>query len=202
MSFREKIINYRKESPSVSALSTKTDLFFLGKYGNSGGGGKAKFNGTFFPGCIYFFNYTTDSNLSEKIKFINRNPLFFYLSSERIDQDIIIKGIDLTITPPEQRLQIIESFVNYFSEKIKSNEIRTTKGESPDPIRVSGKEISNLFGGTGYNFSFVGFKLKFVKEVEFIDYEDWHKLPYLKYTLIQGITINEIYNNYRSKLNS
>jgi hypothetical protein len=202
MEFREKIINYRKESPSVSSLSTKTDLFFLGKYGNSGEGGEIKFNGTFFPGCIYFFNYATDSKLTEKIKFINRNPLFLYLSSERIGQDVILKGIDLTITPPDQRLQIIESFVDYFSKEIKSNEIKTINGESPDPIRASGKEISNLLEGTGYNFSFVGFKFKFLREVKFVDYDDWHKLPYLKYSLIQGITINEIYNNYRSKLNS
>ena len=200
MEFRERVIEYRKESPSVSSLSMKTDLFFLEKYGNQGKGGNVKYSGTLFPGSIYFFNYNTDAKLSEKVKFIDRNPLVLYVSSEKIGQDIIIKCIDLTITPPEQRLQILESFYDKFSSIIDSNEKRSFKGELPDPIRLTAKDLPQIFKNTGYNFSFMGFKFQFMENIKMVDPEDWHRLPYLKYSLIQGTPINEIYNDYRSKL--
>lgn len=202
MEFREKIINYRKDAPSISSLSTKTDLFFLDKYGSTKKGGKIEISNVLFPGTILFFTYNTGSKINEKVKFINRNPLFLYLSSEKIGQDTIIKGIDLTITPPEQRLQILERFVEKFSPQIKENEKKVNNGESPNPIRVPSDDISKLFSGTGYKFSACAMSVKFMSEVKFIDYDDWHKLPYLKYSLIQGVSINEIYNEYRSKLNS
>lgn len=200
MEFREKIIEYRKESSSVSSLSTKTDLFFLEKYGTRGKGGRLKYSGTLFPGSIYFFNYNTDSKLGENVKFIDRNPLVLYISSEKIGQDIIIKCIDLTITPPEQRLQILEKFYDKFSSILDSNSKKSFEGESPDSIRLTSKDLPLIFKNTGYNFSFIGFKLQFMENIKMIDIEDWHKLPYLKYSLIQGTPINEIYSDYRSKL--
>ena len=200
MEFRERVIEYRKEAPSVASLSTKTDLFFLEKYGNQGKGGNLKYAGTLFPGSIYFFNYNTDAKISEKTKFIDRNPLILYVSSEKIGQDIIVKSIDLTITPPEQRLQILESFYEKFSSVLDYNQKKASKGESPDPIRLTSKDLPQIFKETGYNFSFTGFKLRFMETIKPVDYEDWHKLPYLKYSLIQGTPINEIYNDYRSKL--
>lgn len=200
MDFREKIIEYRKQSPSVSSLSNKTDLFFLEKYGNEGKGGKIKYNGVLYPGSIYFFNYNTDSKITEKTKFINRNPLVLYISSERVGQEIILKCVDLTITPPEQRVQILQSLYEKFSNILENNEKKSLKGEFPDPILLTSKDLPQIFKGTGYNFSFVGFKFKFMDKIKPIDYEDWHKLPYLKYSLIQGTSINEIYNDYRSKL--
>jgi hypothetical protein len=202
MEFREKVIEYREGASSVSSLSNKTDISFLEKYGNRGKGGEINFNGVFIPGNIYFFSYNTDSKIDEKTKFINRNPLVLYISSERVGNDVILKTIDLTITPPEQRLQILQSFWDKFSSVIESNQKRISRGEFPEEIRLTSKDLPRLFEGTGYNFSFRGFKLKFTEGVKPVDYGDWHKLPYLKYTLIQGISINEIYNDYRLKLKS
>ena len=201
MEFREKVIEYRKEASSVASLSTKTDLNFLEKYGNNGKGGKIKYSGVLVPGNIYFFSYNTDVRPNERIKFIDRNPLILYISSEKIGQDIVVKCIDLTITPPDQRLQIIQIFWDKFKDILESNDKKSESGESPDPIRLTSKDLPRLFEETGYNFSFTGFKLKFMENIKTIDYSDWHKLPYLKYTLIQGIPINEIYSDYRSKLN-
>jgi hypothetical protein len=200
MEFREKVIEYRKEASSVASLSTKTDLFFLEKYGNQGKGGNLKYTGVLFPGSIYFFNYNTDSRISEKVKFIDRNPLILYISSEKIGQDTIVKSIDLTVTPPEQRLQILEILYDKFSSVLDYNQKKTSKGESPEPIRLTSKDLPQIFKGTGYNISFTGFKLQFMENIKPVDYDDWYKLPYLKYSLVQGTPINEIYNDYRSKL--
>lgn len=200
MEFREQIIEYRKESPSISGLSAKTDTFFLKKYGRKEKGGTLQFNGSLIPGNIYFFSYETDSKVSEKIKFVNRNPLILYISSERVGNETIVKSIDLTITPPEKRLEILQNFWNQFSSIIQSNERMVGRGMDPEPIRLESKDLIKLFSGTGYNFSFTGFKYKYMTDIKVIDYSDWCKLPYLKYSFILGPSINEIYNDYRSKL--
>jgi len=200
MDFREQIIEYRKSAPSVSSLSIDTDLYFLEKYGTDGKGAKYKFDGTLIPGNIYFFSYDTNTELSDKVPFINRNPLILYLSSEKIGEDIVVKSIDLTVTPPEQRLEIVQNFWNQFKSSIEEGIKKTEEGNVPNPIRVDSKSIPRLFEGTGYSSSFVGFKYKFMRNIKWVDYSDWAKLPFLKYSSVQGLSINEIYTNYRSKL--
>ena len=200
MDFREQIIEYRKSAPSVSSLSIDTDLYFLEKYGTDGKGAKYKFDGTLIPGNIYFFSYDTNTELSDKVSFINRNPLILYLSSEKIGEDIVVKSIDLTVTPPEQRLEIVQNFWNQFKSSIEEGIKKTEEGNAPNSIRVDSKSIPRLFEGTGYSSSFVGFKYRFMRNVKWVDYSDWAKLPFLKYSSVQGLSINEIYTNYRSKL--
>lgn len=200
MNIKEQIVQYRDEAPSISSLATKTDMHFLGKYGARGEGSSYKYNGTLFPGNLYFFSYQTDSKLSDKVQFINRNPLIFYISAERVGQETIVKGIDLTITPPEQRVEIIQRIAEKFQGEIGEGEKSTQKGGSPVQIRLDSKDLSGLLSGTGYNFSVTGFKMKFMSDIKWIDYSDWSKIPFLKYSLVQGISINEIYSNYRSKL--
>ena len=149
MEFREQIIEYRKEAPSVASLATKTDIYFLDKYGSGGPGGSLKFTGTMIPGNVYFFNYDTDTELSQKVQYINRNPLILYISSERIGKDIIVKSIDLTLTPPEQRLEILQNFWDKFQPTMEANQKRVAKGESPEEIRLTSKDLPFLFKDTG-----------------------------------------------------
>lgn len=201
MNIREQIIEYRKESGSVSGLSTKTDLYFLEKYGiNSSRKEGYNYDGVLVPGNIYFFTYETDTKLSEKVKFIDRNPLVLYISSEKVGDDIIVKSIDLSVTPPDKRIDILQSFCDKFSPILDRNEKETSRKGRPEGIRLSSRDLSLLFEGTGYNYSFTGFKFKFFKDIKFVDYSDWHKIPFLKYTSVQGMSINEIYTDYRSKL--
>ena len=138
--------------------------------------------------------------LFRSVPFINRNPLILYLSSEKVGDDIVIKSIDLTVTPPGQRLEILQKFWNQFKPSIDDGIQRIERGGSPATIRVPSGDIALLFRGTGYNKSFTGFKFKFMGDIKWVDYSDWAKLPYLKYSSVQGLSINEIYSNYRSKL--
>jgi hypothetical protein len=200
MSFQEQIIEYRKSASAVSSLAANTDMLFLEKYGVSGKGGSHKFDGTMIPGNVYFFTYETNAEIGDKVPFINRNPLILYISSERVGDDTIIKCIDLTVTPPERRLDILQRFWDQFKPSIDDGIQSVERKNSPSTIRVGTKDIPLLFRGTGYNTSFTGFKYKFMKDIKWVDYSDWSKLPFLKYTSIQGLSINEIYTNYRSKL--
>jgi hypothetical protein len=200
MEIREQIIKYREEAPSLSALAAKTDVSFLEKYGIRGEGSSYKYTGTLIPGNLYFFNYETDSKLSEKVKYIDRNPLIFYISAEKVGQDTVVKGIDLTLTPPENRVEIIQRIWDKFTGTIEEGIQSVKKGGQPSQIRLDSGDLSSLLKGTGYNSSVVGFKFKFMTNIKWVDYSEWAKIPFLKYTLVQGISINEIYSNYRSKL--
>jgi hypothetical protein len=128
MDFKEQIIEYRKTDPSIPSLSTKTDVYFLNKYGTDKKGGDFKYDRVLIPGNIYFFTYPTNTELSEKVKFINRNPLILYISSERVGEEIIVKSIDLTLTPPEQRLEILQKFWDKFQSIIESNKKKVSGG--------------------------------------------------------------------------
>lgn len=200
MNIREQIIKYREGATSISSLSVKTDLYFLEKYGSNGKGSSYKYTGTLIPGNIYFFSYETDAKISEKVKFINRSPLVFYISSERVGQETIVKSIDLTTTPPEQRAEIIQRIGTKFESLLDSGEKSVEKGGNPSEIRLSSGDLQSLLSGTGYNFSVKGFKIGSMKNIKWVDYSDWCKLPFLKYSFIQGTSINEIYSDYRSKL--
>ena len=139
MNFEEQIIEYRKSAPSVSSLSTNTDMYFLDKYGVSGKGTSYRYDGTLIPGNVYFFTYNTDAEISEKVPFINRNPLILYLSSEKVGDDIVIKSIDLTVTPPGQRLEILQKFWNQFKPSVDDGIQRIERGGSPATIREIGR---------------------------------------------------------------
>jgi hypothetical protein len=200
MDFKEQLLEYRNSSESLPSLSNKTDLYFLEKYGTDGPGGEYTENRILIPGGIYFFKYSTNLRVDEKVKYINRNPLIFYLSSERVGENIIIKSIDLTLTPPEQRLEILKTIWEKFQPEIEENQKKIKRGESPNPIRIKSGDLQTLLRETGYKSSFCGFNYRFMSEIKWIDYSDWHKLPFLKYTLVQGLSVGEIYNNYRSKI--
>jgi hypothetical protein len=197
-SFREKISEYLSTSPSVSALSSKTDDLIVKKYSPTGNGGIESFSGSFIPGKIYVGKYNTNSKTNEKVKFINRLPFFFFISEEKIGGEIIIKAIDLNTTPPEYRAQILEKIYEQFFETIKQNSKDPKK--SQQEILLRSADLQTLLKDTGYNFSVTGFKKRYFSDLKIIDYDDWHKLVYLSASSIEGQPINSIYNDYKSKL--
>lgn len=196
--FREQISDYLSSSPSVSSLSKKTDDFFIEKYSLEGKGGIESFPGKFTPGKIYVGKYSTNSKPSEKIKWINRYPLFFFLSEEKIGDEIIIKAIDLNVTPPDHRAQILEKIFDYFYQTIKQNS-NNPKSEQKE-ILLKSSDLQILLKETGYSFSVTGFKKRFFSNLKIVDYQDWHKLVYLNVSSIEGQPLNLIYNDYKSKL--
>lgn len=197
-SFRDQISEYLSTSQSVSSLSSKTDALIIEKYSPKGSGGKEIFSGKFIPGKIYVSKYNTNTKINEKIRWINRFPFFFFLSEEKIGDEIIIKAIDLNITPPEYRAQILEKIYEQFYQTIKQN-LRDPKSLQQE-ILLKSADLQILLKDTGYNFSITGFKKRFFSDLKIIDYEDWHKLVYLGASSIDGQPINSIYNDYKSKL--
>jgi hypothetical protein len=196
-SFEEQIKDLRETSQSISLLSEESNKFFTEKYSPSGKGGVEKFS-SFLSGKIYFAEYLTPSKISDRIQFINRYPLFLFLSEEKTGNETIVKVIDLNIVPPESRGQIIKKIYDFYSETINANQSQIPVNQKS--LELNGKSLSLLLEGTGYSFAVTGFKKQYLRNVKVVDYQDWVKLPYLNVSNIQGLPVNSIYTIYRSKL--
>jgi hypothetical protein len=200
MSYSDRLLEYKKEFKSTGDLVSDTDQIFSEKY-FSGGKSSKKFTPPFIPGEIYSFTYNTDTKLSESRKFINRNPVVLCVDSFALkDRGLILKGIDLVVVPPEQRMLILSKVYDTFSLIIEKNQLHYTKGSNLTPVPLTDKNLKGLLKGTGYEQAVTGFKTQFMKEMSVLDLADWYKLPYLRKSLIEGIDLKEIYTEYQSKL--
>lgn len=197
-SLDEQLKQIRNSSPSVSAISTESNLLFLEKYGKNGNTGKKIFDGNFIPGVIYLGDYKTRSRPSKQHPWINRKPLFLCVKIDRYLGSEIIVSLDLNIIPPDYRGQIILKVWNQFSPIISQNE----SGSINQPIPNLYNSLRTILGGTGWQNSLTGFKKEYLGNIKVIDYSDWVRIPYLSDSMIEGQTISSIYNDYRSKLNA
>lgn len=198
-SFAEQIKDYQKESQSLGSLIQKTNVFFNERYFSSSGSGE-NLSGNYIPGKIYTGEYLTKSEISDKIRFIDRRPVFLFISEEKVNGESILKGLDLNIVPNEYRAKIIGSYFDNFIDKISANSKNAPS--SQEPILIKSIYLSSIFGNDGYKFAINGFKKMYMRSVKIVSYEDWAKIPFLTDTQIQGLSVSAIYNQYKTKLNS
>lgn len=200
MSYSESVLKYKKEFGTIADVVKNTDDIFSSKY-FSGGSSEKTFSPPFIPGEIYSFPYPTDSVITEKRKFIDRNPIVLCTGSYQTKENgVIIKGIDLIVTPPEYRIKILGKVYDSFSSLIEKNQNHYTKGGAISPLPLNDSNLRLLLSGTGYEFSLFGFKTSFIREINILDLDDWYKLPYLRRADIEGLNIQGIYKEYQSKL--
>jgi hypothetical protein len=197
--FAEQIKDYQKEAQSLGSLVQKTNEFFNERYFSLSGSGE-DLNGNYIPGKIYTGEYLTKSELSDRIKFIDRRPLFLFISEEKINGESILKGLDLNIVPNEYRAKIIGSYFDNSIDKISSN--LNNSSSAQEPILIKSVYLATIFGNDGYKFAMNGFKKFYMKSVKVVSYSDWAKIPFLTDTRIQGLSVSAIYNQYKTKLNS
>lgn len=195
MKYSEKVIEYKKKFVSIKELVDNTDKIFNDNYFGEGKGIK-KNSPNFNPGTIYSFEYLTDSQVSKDRKFINRNPIVLCTDSFRDDGLLIMKGIDLITVPPIYKIEILSRVHDYFSNTIRENDESLINKGLLKPILLRDNNLENLLLGTGYKKSIFGFRAKYIKDPKIVRLEDWYRLPYLKKSLIEGESINEIYSDY------
>jgi hypothetical protein len=197
--FDEQIRDLRDGSQSISSLSLESNDFFAEKYGPNGTGGKLRFDGNFIPGKFYSCDYKTKTKVSDKIPFINRHPIFIFLKKEKYLNGSIAVSVDLGVIPPNYRGNILMKLWNQYHNLFKDNS--SLSYESQIQIQNISKSFDILLAGTGWKKALTGFKVNFMDNIKVIDYEDIVKIPYLSDFRIEGQSINEIYNDYRSKFN-
>ena len=118
--FEELIKEYSSEYQIQQDRIKKSNDFFRENYlGNST---YSTFSLPFVPGSIYSFEYKTPSKLSDKRKFINRNPIFLFMNYVKNSEgENILHGIDLLTIPPEIRQIVLSRIWNSFKDLIEKN---------------------------------------------------------------------------------
>jgi hypothetical protein len=171
--------------------------FIIKKYGPNAKGGIEDFK-TFLSGKIYFAEYSTPTKLSDKIKYINRYPLFLFISEEKIGNESILKVIDLNVIPPDLRGNILTKIFDFYFQTIKENENKPNSNQQS--LNLNGPALQILLKDTGYKSAVTGFKRQHLSKIKVVDYLDWVRIPFISIANVQGMPIEQIYTSYRSKL--
>lgn len=198
--YKDLVLKYKEDETSSRNIFTSTNDLFLSKYFKNDSP-DISFIPPFIPGEIYSFRYLTDSEISKKRPFVDRMPLVICTDVfNTLESGTVIKGIDLITVPNIIRVDIIERIYDNFYEQLLANKNSYEKGSAKVPVNLKDPVLKNILKGTGYLNSYFGFKYKFIKNVKVISMEDWPKIPYLSFNMIEGLSIQGIYKEYRSKL--
>ena len=194
--FEELIKEYSSEYQIQQDRIKKSNDFFRENYlGNST---YSTFSLPFVPGSIYSFEYKTPSKLSDKRKFINRNPIFLFMNYVKNSEgENILHGIDLLTIPPEIRQIVLSRIWNSFKDLIEKN---TNSKFQKSPLPLTPPILDSILNKTGYKKSIFGFKYKYFSKIKEIKAEDWVKIPFLELNSFEGLNASEIYKEYKSKL--
>lgn len=189
--FTGQVLEYKNSFSSISQAVNETNSLFEQKY-FQGAKTEIKFQPPFIPGQIYSFFYKTPSVVDRERKFINRNPLVLCIDSfQNKDSGLILKGIDLIVVPPDFRVKILERIYDNFLPMLET-------GITPLPL--TSQTLSSLLGDTGYSASVFGFRTSYFGEIYTVDLNDWCKIPYLGKSFVEGLNLQGIYTEYKSKL--
>lgn len=195
--FQDQAKKLKSKFQSLSQLTASVNEEFVQKYGPNSKEASEQFS-SFRSGKIYFALYATKSKPDEKTPFINRYPCFLFLSEERTPSGIICKILDLTIIPPDYRAEILTRITSTFGEIIQEN-IRNAQAFQM-PLNLKGENLQKILKGTGYEFAIFGFRKENLRDIKIVDYSDWVKIPYLNQASLEGLSLNQIYTEYKSKI--
>jgi hypothetical protein len=195
-SFEELIKEYSTEYKTQQDRIKESNDFFSKNYLENSK--YSSFALPFIPGIIYSFGYETPSKISEKRKFINRNPIFIFLNySKTLLNENIVYGIDLSTIPYEIREVILTRIWNEFGDQISKN---TDPKKTKAPLPLSPTNLDSILNKTGYKKSIFGFKYEYFSNIKEIKSEDWVRIPFLELNTFEGLSSFEIYKEYKSKL--
>ena len=94
-SFGELIKEYSTEYKTQQDRIKESNDFFSKNYLENSK--YSSFSLPFVPGIIYSFGYKTPSKITEKRKFINRNPIFIFLNYSKTILNTIIIGVNIIV---------------------------------------------------------------------------------------------------------
>jgi hypothetical protein len=193
--FGELIKEYSSKFTSQKERIEESNIFFRENYIYDSK--YSSFSLPFVPGMIYSFLYKTPSKITEKRKFINRNPIFLFINYTKIEGENILHGIDLSVIPPDIREIILGKIWGFFQNQIIKN---TNPDKVKTPLPLTLQNLENILRKTGYKNSIFGFRYSYFSNVKEIKSEDWVRIPSLELNSFEGLNSFEIYKEYKSKL--
>ena len=195
-SFGELIKEYSTEYKTQQDRIKESNDFFSKNYLENSK--YSSFALPFVPGIIYSFKYKTPSKITEKRKFINRNPIFLFINySKNESGENILYGIDISTIPYEIREILLGRIWDGFSDQIVKN---TDPKKTKSPLPLSSANLDSILNKTGYKNSIFGFKYEYFSNIKEIKSGDWVRIPFLELNTFEGLSSFEIYKEYKSKL--
>jgi len=182
------------EAGSIGNLSKKSFDNYGEKYAKVA---NSENTNKLIAGKLFTFYY--NSKYKQENGFINRRPLLFIVSDKPIQGKRILRGIDLMLLPPMDRLRFIIRFTNIYQKPIEINQEKV-ENDIPNaqmPLLFTEELLETLFGGINYNHSYTGFRMESIQNLKEIPITDWHNMIYLNTKSIEGANIEEIYNKFK-----
>ena len=165
--FGELIKEYSAEYKTQQDRIKESNDFFTKNYLENSK--YSSFDLPFVPGIIYSFEYKTPSKISEKRKFINRNPIFLFINySKTLANENVLYGMDLSTIPYEIREIILSRIWDGFKDQIVKN---TDPKKAKSPLPISPTNLDGILNKTGYKKSIFGFKYDYFSNIKEIKSE-------------------------------
>jgi len=147
-----------------------------------------------FQGMIYTFIHVNNQTLQEIqniqsgkiVKFHDYTPILFCTSYNPTDN--IVKGINLNILPPEERVKFFEAYYNVYKTFLKDVEeltqynhialnteyrIAALSGKNPELFEYFNKSQHALF-----NYAYRSYNMLNLRKFRMMEYEDWQYIPF------------------------
>lgn len=190
MDFRKEIRDAIEKAGSPGKLGEESFLNYVNNYSVLKSSDSIR---SLFQGKIYTFYY--DSEIRAERGFINRRPVVFLESREITPTKSIIKGLDLILITPRDRINFFIRLHAIYGKIINQNEGKDKS--SKIPLRFDPQILETLMGGIKYNHSYTGYKIEKIKGLREIPRDEWKYLVYLNTKSVEGATLDDIYNKYK-----
>ena len=193
MDFKDKYKKALDEAGSIGELSKKSYSIYADKYARPESPDHIT---NILAGKIFTFYYSTKFKSSEG-GWINRRPILF-IGSRSIDSEKeIIRGIDLMLLKPLDRLNFFIRFFKIYEKPISHNiSVKNQTHGAQMPMKIDMEMMETLFGGISYKYAYAGFKIENIVGMKEIEIDDWHNLVFLNTKSIEGMSIEDIYNKF------
>lgn len=189
MDFKREVRDAIEKAGSPGKLTEESFLHYTNNYSVLK---KSESLKNLIQGKIFTFYY--DSPKRKDQEFVNKRPVVFYEGSEISPQKSIIKGIDLILLTPRDRINFFIRLHTVFGKIMEQNEKRDISSQMP--LRFDSDVLETLMGGVKYNHAYRGYKLDKIKGLSEIPREEWKYLVYLDTKSLEGAVLNDIYNKF------
>ena len=175
---------------------------------------KEKKSGIPIPGMIYTFIHMNEKNLAEienfktgkVITFHDFTPILF-CTSFNIPQRLI-KGLNLNILPPLERLKFLQAFWEYYKDFFKNIEEKTENNE----LAINFNYYAASFIGKNptlfaefnrsqnayFEYAYRSYNLYSIDLFRMIEYQEWQFIPFFNAKLsIKRANLDNIYRIYK-----
>lgn len=190
MDFKREIRDAIEKAGSPARLSEESFINYTNNYSVLKSSDSIR---SLIQGKIYTFYY--NSEVKAERGFINRRPVIFLDSREVTPSKSIIKGLDLILITPRDRINFFIRLHSIYGKIMDQNDGK--EAASQMPLRFDPQLLETLMGGIKYNHAYTGYKMDKIKGLKEIPRDEWKHLVYLNTKSIEGAAIDDIYNKYK-----